>query len=494
MNKNNLRRQAVSGSIVTFTSQSISMVLQVGTTVVLSRMLTANDFGVVAMVLTITSFAGLLQDMGLSAATIQTKKIMRSKMSTLFWLNLMIGTVLTIVVALSAPLVANFYDRPELRAITVLLSTNFFIISVGAQHKAILQREMRFTRRAIAIIAGSLVAFGSAIFLALKGEGYWALAWSTIFGSMTTTLLLFILSGFRPAFHINLAEIHRLIRFGAHVTVFDFINYFQRNADNLLIGLQWGAESLGIYSRAYSIVMFPISNLRGPLIAVAFPAMSRLHKDSELFRRYFCRIASILAFVSIPLMTYSVVTAEPIVRVVLGDDWLAVVPIFALLAVTGIIQPVVTLWGLVCLSSGKSGDYLKIGIINTLAACCGFLVGLPWGGTGVALGYAIANYIISIPLLLMAFRGTSIRLIDFVESVRFPFAASLCGAAFAYATLQWVDGHQVLARILLSSLSFLTGWKICLVLTKSGRRHSREMFDLLNSIWKIFIQKIAAII
>jgi PST family polysaccharide transporter len=209
------------------------------------------------------------------------------------------------------------------------------------------------------------------------------------------------------------------------VTAFNIINYFHRNLDNLLIGKVWGAEALGLYSRAYAILMFPIETVRNPLNAVAFPAMCKLQARPADFRAYYRRLALMVAFFSMPLSSFLFVAASPVIELLLGPKWDKVTSIYATLAIVAFIQPVQTLWGVVVLSSGMAKRYLFLGILNTAFCVVGFIAGLPWGPMGVSTGYAVATIGSTIPILGWAFRGTPVRLKDFFQCVTRPGIAAV---------------------------------------------------------------------
>jgi len=426
-----LKRKSVRGGAVTMVSQAISIGIQLASTVVLARLLSPADYGIIAMVTAITSFAGLFRDLGLSSAAIQKDKLTRAQQSNLFWLNVAMGTVLTLIVAAGAPLVVWFYAKPELYWVTVVLSANFLIGSFGSQHGAMLVRNMQFTRRAVATISGSLVTLAVAVTFAFLDYSYWALVWSTLAGATATTILLFIFSPFRPGLMSRGTGVRDMLKFGANITGFELVNYFHRNLDNILIGKFWGTDALGLYSRAYALLMFPISAIRGPINAVAFPAMSKLQNEPAAFRAYYRRITALLALLSMPLTTFLFVASGPVIELALGSPWLGAAPIFSILALTSFIQPVTSLRGLVLLSTQQGRRYFHWGIFNAVCVSIGFLCGIPWGAVGVATAYAIVNYAILYPSLILAFRNTSLTPRDFFIPIVLPaggclFVVAIC--------------------------------------------------------------------
>lgn len=468
--------------MATMLSQAVGIGIHLVSTVVLARMLAPDDYGVIAMVVAITSFAGLFRDLGLSAAAIQKGTLSQVQMSNLFWLNVGMGALLSSTMVISAPLIAQFYGKPELIAVTGLLSTTFLINSLGTQHSALMQRELRFGRKAIAVNVGALVAFGVTAVLAARGHAYWSLAWGQISGSLVTTLLLILLSPFRPGLWSRRAGMRSILAFGANVTAFDIVNYFHRNLDNILIGRFWGPDALGCYSRAYSLLMLPINNIRGPINAVGFPALSRLKHQPEAFRSYYKKIACILALTSMPITAFLFVAAEPVIEIALGPRWSGITPIFSILASVGFVQPVITLWGVVVLSRGMGRRYLHLGMFNTGASVVGFLSGIHWGAVGIATGYSLATYLTAYPILQWAFRGTPLRFNDFLSVTIRPFLASITSVVLCLGLMSTWPSESPWFSIMSCAALFVPAYILSVLCLPGGRADLAMVANLLKPL------------
>lgn len=464
-----LKRKSVRGGMATLASQGANTIIQLCSTVVLARLLSPADYGVMAMVTAITAFAGLFSDLGLSTAVIRKKDLTQAQQNTMFWLNVAMGLLLTVTVASISPLVAWFYQKPEILWVTVALSTTFLIGSFGTQHGAMLVREMLFGRIVVANISGAIMSLTVSITLAKLGFGYWSLVWGAVSGATCATIMLSLVSPFRPGLPSKGSGVGEMLKFGAHVTAFSFVNYFDRNLDNLLIGRFWGTQTLGLYSRAYSLLMLPITSLRGPISAVAFPAMSKLQDEPEAFRNYFCKTTSLLAFLSMPLTAFLFVASTPIIELALGKQWLGVAPIFAILATVGFIQPSVTMWGYVLLSLGRSKRYLKVGIWSAAFSAAGFMCGLPWGALGVAIGYAISSYLGMWPILHMSFNNSPVRVSDFFRSILTPLIASCITVGILILGSDVFKNQALLVTIITKSVSFVVLYGLCFILIPGGR-------------------------
>ncbi|MBE2179868.1 MAG: lipopolysaccharide biosynthesis protein [Chthoniobacterales bacterium] len=477
-----LKRKSARGGLVTVVGQGLTIGIQLTSTVTLARLLSPTDYGIIAMVMAVANFAGVFRDLGLSSAAIQKQNLTHAQQTNLFWLNVAVGGMLTLVVSAASPLVVWFYGKPELLWVTIALSFSFLIGSFGSQHGALLVRNMQFGRNAIPGILGALAGLVVSIFLALRGWSYWALVWGNLSMAVVTTALLFVLSPFRPGWFRLRAGTLEMVKFGANVTAFDFINYFHRNLDNVLIGKFVGADALGLYSRAYALLMLPISNLRIPISSVGFPALSRLQNQPGAFREYYRKIVHMLALVSMPLTAFLFVASDEIVLLLLGVAWAGAVPIFAILALVALIQPVITLWGIVVLSRGMGRRYVQIGVFNTMSSAIGFVAGLPWGVIGVATGYAIATYVTAIPTLMWAFLGTPVRLVDFFAGVARPFIASVVAAGItSVLAVQW--SHLAVAvHVAVGGGVFVTIFSATLLILPGGRHEIHVIRSVVMSL------------
>ena len=316
-----LKRKSVRGGMVTMGAQGISIAIQLTSTVVLARLLSPEDYGVMAMVMAIIGFAGLFRDLGLSSAAIQKKDLTHAQQSNLFWLNVAMGALLTVVVAAASPLVVWFYGKPELLWVTVALSFSFLIGAFGTQHGALLVRKMQFARQAVANIAGAVLGLAISIVFALRGFSYWSLVWGTLFGGLAGTVLLIMLSPFSPGWFSRGSGVRDMLGFGANVTANSIVSYFYRNIDNIIIGKIWGPVELGVYSRAYSLLMLPVNAIKGPLEAVAFSSLCKLQDRPNEFRQYFRTLVRISALLSMPFCGMMLACSAPLIMIALGPQW-----------------------------------------------------------------------------------------------------------------------------------------------------------------------------
>ncbi len=462
--KADLKGRSVRGGAVTMAAQGAKFFLRMGSTVVLARLLTPADYGLIAMVAVVTNFVMMFKDMGLSMATVQKADIDHAQISTLFWINVFISLIIMLVMAALAPVVAWFYGKPELTLATLALAGTFIFGGLTIQHQALLRRQMHFGRLAVIEIAAMFSSVIAAIISAWYGAGYWALVIMQLVMAVSIAVGVWFACDWRPGLPKRGTGVRRMLAFGGDLTGFNFVNYFARNLDKILLGKFFGSFALGLYSRAYNILMLPISQIRTPIMSVAIPAMSRLQNDHEQFKRYFAKLVSIIAFITMPLMVYLFICSEEVIRMLLGDKWMDVVPIFRILSIAAFIQPVTTLWGTVLISLGQSRRFLVWGVLQAIIMVSSFVAGLFWGPIGVAISYTLANYFILLPSCWYCFRFTPVSLRSFLIAISKPVGASIFAGTIAvylrFGVFEQIGLWWLGVCFVSILLTYLLGWSL----------------------------------
>jgi len=458
-----LKARSVRGGLLTLTSQGATVLIQLISTVVLARLLTPADFGLVAMVTAITGLGQAFADLGLSEATIQRQEISHNQVSTLFWINVAIGLTLMSATAGLAPVLAWFYREPRLRDITFLLSLTFLIGGLRVQHDALLRRQMRFSSLAIRNVASFGLAVPIAITMAWQGAGYWALVAHPLIVNSTQMALSWLMVGWMPGLPRRNANVGSMIVFGSNVAASYLISNVYRIADGVLIGWYWGASLLGLYSRAYNLLMLPVNHVRAPVGSVVVPAFSRMQGDPERFARYFLRAINLAMWISAPIFGFLFVTAEPVIVLILGNQWREAAPVFQLLAISalGLLLFDWIVWSFV--SRGQSDRLLKLLLIISPIIVGSFAIGLPFGIKGVALSGSLVQLAILPWVLQFAFRGTDLSLQRLGQAILYPVALCLAGVFWGELALHLIAPQRTVSRLLVVALSFAATYSLSLL-------------------------------
>lgn len=455
-----LKGRSVRGGLQTLTAQGTQFLLQTMATVVLARLLTPADFGLVAMVTAVTGLAIMFADLGLSEATIQRKEISHAQVSTLFWINVAIGLVLVLATAGLAFVLAWFYAEPRLKNITLLLSLTFLISGLRVQHDALLKRQMRFASLAIRDVVSYAVAVPAAITMAWRGAGYWALVAFPLIVNSTQMALSWWMVHWRPGLPRRDAQVGSMLAFGGNVAASNLVGYLHRSADNVLIGWYWGAGSLGLYSRAHNLLMLPLRQLAAPVAAVAIPAFSRLQDDPERFARYYLRTLSSIMWISAPLFGLLAVAAEPVIVLVLGNQWRESAPVFQILAISALAQPLLESSGWLFVSRGQSGRLLRLGLVISPIIIASFAMGLPFGIKGVALSYSLVLLTILPWIMKFSFRGTELTLPRLGRALLYPVSLCAVGIVFAALAQHIIAPQRDLSKLGVAALGFAAAYSL----------------------------------
>ncbi len=434
--KDDLRAKTLRGGAWTAGAQAAKSVLQMASILVLARLLSPADFGLTGMVVAVTGFIALFQDLGLSLATVQKQEITHAQISNLFWINLGLGVATMLVAVAIAPALTWYYGEPRLTGVTLALASAFLFGGLSVQHSALLKRRMRFEALALIELSSLAAGVGTAVVLAIFDFGYWALVGQVIVARVVTAAGCWVLCAWRPARPRRGAGTSEMVAFGGHLTGFSLVNYFARNLDQVLLGRYYGPLAVGLYQKAYDILLIPLRQINEPVSSVAIPALSRLVDQPERYRRAYLRILEKILLITMPLTAFLILTSDWLVVLVLGQQWIETGAIFAALGVAGFTQPIGNSTGWLFISQNRTQDFFRWGVIGSGIAVASFVIGLPWGAFGVALAYSLIGLFVRKPLLIWyVTRRGPIRPMDFLR-VSAPHALVAVTVAAALGALR----------------------------------------------------------
>lgn len=476
-----LKGRSVRGGAITLGAQACKFVLQVGSTAVLARLLTPQDYGLIAMVAVFTGFVGLFKDLGLSMATIQRAEITHAQVSTLFWINVAVSVLLAGIGMALAPAIAWFYNEPRLVGITIALSATFIFGGLAAQHTALLRRRMKFHLLAAAHLTALLISIGVAILLARRGAAHWALVAMIATEAVATTSLTWLFSGWRPGLPRRNSDTWSMLAFGSQLTATNFLNFFARNADNFLIGRWLGAAQLGLYTKAYGLMMLPISQIKGPLTGVVVPAMSRLVNDPTKYSQYYLRVVRLMCWATTPLVAVLAALSDEVVLLVLGERWTAAAFTFKILAIAAVFQGLYSSLGWLYVSQGATKRLFRWACIFVPALVVSFAIGLPFGINGVAAAYTLAFSLLLPWTVWNACHGTPVAVSALYRTLLAPVGvgAGLYGAIILSKRV--VAPSSLFLELAVATASGILAFAV-LTLLKPVRNDVREVFATLRHL------------
>ena len=452
----NLKHQVFAGVMWSTVARVGQQVTQFALSVILARLLLPDDFGSIGMIVVFTSFIGMFADAGFGSAVIQHSHISDRHLQSVFWFNVASGLLLSAVMFASAPFLAGFYQEPVLLSLTRGLSPVFVVTSVGLVPAALMQRRLQFRTIAKINLVATLSSGVTAVAMVFLGAGVWSLAAQYLVNIVVIVVLSLALSGWRPRRRFSWACLKDLWGFTGNLLGFNFVNYWARNADNVLIGRFLGAAALGYYSRAYTLMLMPITQIISVVSGVMFAALSTIKEEQSRVRNIFLRALGVITLLVFPLMAGLFVVAQPFVLVVFGEKWSAMIPTLRILALVGAIQAVVNPTGWLYLSQGRTDRMLRWGVARTAVVVTAIVLGLILGSIeAVALCYAAANFLLLYPDIAIPGRLVDMSFRDVYGTVAGPlFGSAIMG--FAVFGL----GLLLAGRV--------AGWLELIVLTATG--------------------------
>ena len=480
----NMAQRSVNGALVTITAQVLKTALTGISAIGLARLLPASDFGLLAIVAPVTGLLYLLSNIGLFEAIIQQPRLNERQITSMFWINVLLGCATTAILILIAPILAWIYKEPRLLTIVLVLSTTITLSSLATLQIAILNRLMLFYQISLIETISLFVGTFSSLSLAWLGWGYWALVISQILSVALTVVLAWMLSPWRPNAFLISSEVKRLLAFGRSISIFNIAAYLNTSFDNMLIGLYLGEYSLGVYDRAWKLAVMPLTQLMAPMNRVALPILSRLLEDPARYRAAFSRILENLLLVCGPGLVAATLSAPVTVPGLLGERWLSMVPVFEWLCVGGLVTPINSAAFWLFISQGRSAEQLVFGLVAILMNLIAYILGLHWGVTGVARASALSAICLQMPFLVFgATRNGPVQLLAMLRPTITPVFAISSTAMFTY--FLWAKWHPqgTISIILFFFMAYLICFLVLLFLPP-GRRIILEVERTIYTVMK----------
>ena len=432
VNDGGIRRLAVRGAGVTVFSSGLGLAVQIVSTVVLARLLVPKDFGLVTMV---TTFSLLLVNFGINGfteAVLQAEKLDRNLASNLFWINVSIGLLLTIGFAASGSVLARFYSNPLVANVAVGISLTIIATSTSVLHLALLKRGMRFSVVSLIGILAQAASIGVSIVLAWEHWGYKALVVGVVVQALVQSIGAWSFCQWIPGLPRRAPGTRSMVQFAIHVYGRFTINYFSRNADNLLVGWRFGAGSLGFYKKAYDLFALSASQLTAPLANVAVSALSRFKPQSAQYRKFLLNALGVIAFAGMGLSAVFTLIGKDLIRLLLGPGWEQAGQIFVFFGPGIGVMMLYYAHGWIHLSIGRPDRWFRWGLIEVSVTFLLFLLMLPFGPVGIAVAWTLSFWILTIPAFWYAGRPIQFGIAPVIAVVwRFVVAALLAGGGTA---------------------------------------------------------------
>ena len=421
---NSLRERTITGVGWSAISQVLNQGFGLVISIVLARVLGPAVYGQIGMIVVFTGFAAVFGDLGLGAAIVHRKNLEAKHLNAVFWANVAMGAVVTIVMAAFAPALAVFYKEPILAPLTAAIALRYLIDSFSVVQLALLSKEMRLETLAGIQISSAAISGALSLGLALGGGGVWSLVVQALGASLVTTIASWRLGQWRPQFSFDFSACKELFGYSSSLLGFNIVNYWARSFDRLLIGRLVGPIPLGVYSRAYTLMLMPLSQISSVLTRVMFPALSIIQDDKTKVKRVYLKVIGFIALITFPMMTGLYAVSDHFVLALLGDKWLETIPLIKIFCLIGLYQSITTTIGWLFTSQGRTGLMFGIGLAESTITVLTVVVSIRWGIWGVAWGYLLVNVIMCFPNWLIAGRLVDLRIFSVARHLAPTFACA----------------------------------------------------------------------
>jgi PST family polysaccharide transporter len=486
-----LRRTAVRGAGAAFAGQASNFAVGIGSVAILARLLTPSDFGIVTMV---TTLSLLFRSFGLNGFTeliIQRQELNDTLASNLFWIQLGIGTMLTVAFACSGRLLELFYHNAAVGNVAMAMSLTIGIGCLGWIHLGLLQRAMQFRITAIINFSGQLVLVLVSIVLAIAGWHYWALVWGSVAQTVVTASGAWLMCRWIPKRVRRTPGTRQDLKFAMSVYSHFAFSYLTRNTDNLLVGWRFGARVLGFYKKAYDLFVLPETQLLSPLSAVVVSTLSRTRGDKDQFERYFLRAISVLALVGMGIGADFTLVGRDLIHIVLGPGWEEAGRIFVFFGPGIGVMLLYDTHGWIHLSIGRPERWLHWSLVEFACTASLFVLTLRWGPSGVAFAWTLSYFLLMFPAFWFAGKPIGMDVKKVAKSIWRFFVASAGAGCVTVALLKvaHIYGFELrggasaaFVRLISISLLFFALYLAAVIALYRGLEPLNETLDVLRDL------------
>ncbi len=375
----------MNGAIWTFIDILINKGAYFIATIVLAGILGPKEFGLIGMIMLFISIGNTLIDSGMSTSLIRSNNVTENEYSTVFITNILMSVLVYLILFFIAPFIASFYEQPILINVIKWYCLGFVITSLRSIHNVKLMKEMEFRKITILNLPGIIISVIIAIWMGYKGYGIWSLVSLFLINQFISTVLFWLFIKWKPSFYFDFANYKDHFKFGYKLTLSALLNTVFENIYNILIGKFYNVKTLGFYERAYTFNNYPVSILSGIILKVSLPSLTSIKGDEVRLQKAYKSIMQMSFLISASGLAFAALLAHQIVKLVLGEQWLPIVPLFQVLSISFMFYPIHSLNINILSIFGRSDLFLKLEVVKKImilivvAICFNFgVIGLVW--------------------------------------------------------------------------------------------------------------------
>jgi O-antigen/teichoic acid export membrane protein len=406
---------------------------------VLARLLPPDTFGILAIANLLIAFLQVFIQRGVTESLIQRSSLDPAHLNTAFWMNSVLSLVLMVLTFGSTPIVAAMFNQPLVTAILPVLAIILPLSALSQVQQAVLERQLNFKAIALRQLLATVVSGMVGVGFALLGYGIWSLVAQQVVQELVGAIVLWRVSSWRPQVSVSRSHGIELCQFGIHLLGFNFVNFWNSRADDLLIGYFLGAEALGYYSIAYRILGILQQLLVQTSKQVALPTFSRLQHDLEQFRRAFYKATQLTSVIAFPIFLSVAVLAPELVVMLFGRQWLPSIPVLQVLSFAGLFQSISFFKSAVFVAMGRPAWSFRLSCLSVVLNVVGFAIALRWGIVAVAAAFVIRGYLVFPVGQWAVSRLIHTSMLVYLQQFIVPLMSALAMAGTMLITKEWLQ-------------------------------------------------------
>lgn len=472
-----MRTELFRGLLFTFFSKYSGLFIGLVISAILARVLSPSEFGVVAIAMVFITLFNLFGNLGLGSAIIQANNLDDRDVRSLFLFSILIAFLVSVLFFFSSYMIADFYEMSDLTSIFQILSVSLFFTISNIVPQSLLYKKLLFRRLSVITFFVQLFSGVVAVYLAYNDFGYFSLVYRSVFVSVFTFLAIYFYSPIIPYF-VTMDSVNKIAGFSLYQFLFTLVNYFSRNLDNILIGKYMGSSKLGYYDKSYYLMSLPIQNLTQVLTPVLHPILAKANFQSNEVFLFYLKACRILAAIGFPLSIFLFYSAEDIILLIYGDQWLNSIPVFKVLSISVGIQIVLSSSGSIFQSCNRTDLLFYSGLFTSSVMILSIFLGVFFFNSLVAISYCllaafVVNFFVAFYILIVKVLDSSY--IKFLYIFVLPISSAI-SLFLIYYLLDSIFTFSNLWNLGLKAIFFLSISLGFFLISKSNRLLTRDFF------------------
>jgi teichuronic acid exporter len=477
-----LKDKTITGFKWNLAGQVVMYLITLGGTITMSRLLSPSEFGLFGMLTVLSSLASLLVGLGLAHAIVQNQSLQQHDLSSVFWLNLLLGVCVAALFFFCSEPIASFYKQPELAEATRIFSLIFLIYGLSAVPLGLLSKRIEFKHLVFSQLSAAIVSYGIGIAMAYYNWGVKSLVAQALINHLVYVALNFYFARWMPSLTFSRSSVFKIAKFSRNFLPSQLLDFFALNLDMLLVGKYFGKSELGYYGRSSALVQLPVNSLGLIFNKTFFSVFAELQNDQNALSRSYLRAVKMLTLVLMPILILTAIFAEKIILILFGSVWVPMADLVTILSISAALGSYNSFNDSVIVSQGRTDLLLKINVAEKIVLVISVVIGMNYGIMGIAYAKVIATGIMFVPKLLILSRITTISVIDwFLENQKLFGGLIVCGiAGFLLKDL----AINLFLTLSVATIGALFANFIFLVIVKE-----HALYDLLDFLKKIIQKK-----